>query len=424
MLFDFNLYSSLLLPAFIQGILFALLLVYRGYKESRLSDKLLALLLFLNALKISFWMLGFAGWYDSHNFYTSFMFYFPFNNVLLISPLIYFYFISLTNTNFQFQKIHRKHLVLPCLWLVFIAAKFIADFALYYPFQKLEAYQYGTKGEFAELDKSLLINILSYSSFFYYVFITLKEFHFYKIYVNQNFSFTENIDFVWLRNVLLALVTGGVLMFVFIVISFFNNGLSYLQDWYAYFILGILTYYISINGYFTNFSRRVQLQYIAQAEIKEEQKTVLEYEQNEVAKLALELATLGQQSTKMQENSLPKTEFLELNNWKERLETYINLQAPYLNPELSLAELAKQLQTNQAIISRTINEGFGQNFNDYINTYRLKEVLKKLDKGEHKQHTIEGIAYDCGFNSKPTFNRAFKKLLNKTPLEYIKEGNN
>lgn len=84
--FEFNLYSSLLLPAFIQGILFAALLLVRGWKFQRLSDKLLGWLLLLNAIKIAYWMLGFAGWYDSHDGFTSFMFYFPFDNVLWMGP--------------------------------------------------------------------------------------------------------------------------------------------------------------------------------------------------------------------------------------------------------------------------------------------------------------------------------------------------
>ena len=58
-------------------------------------------------------MLGFAGWYDTHDGFSSFMFYFPFDNVIWMGPLLYFYFLSLMNTDFTFEKKHRKHFVLP-----------------------------------------------------------------------------------------------------------------------------------------------------------------------------------------------------------------------------------------------------------------------------------------------------------------------
>ncbi|MCB0284936.1 MAG: hypothetical protein KDF60_20315, partial [Calditrichaeota bacterium] len=134
MRFDFNIYSSLLLPAFIQAILFAALLLLRGVKQERLSDRLLGFILLLNAIKIAFWMLGFAGWYETHDAFTSFMFYFPFNNIILIGPILYFYFLSLTNAGFKFEKKHRIHLLIPALWLLLIISKFIIDFSVYYPF--------------------------------------------------------------------------------------------------------------------------------------------------------------------------------------------------------------------------------------------------------------------------------------------------
>jgi AraC-like DNA-binding protein len=59
------------------------------------------------------------------------------------------------------------------------------------------------------------------------------------------------------------------------------------------------------------------------------------------------------------------------------------------------------------------------NFNDYINHHRVESVKKAFTNGEHKTTTLLGIAYDCGFNSKATFNRAFKKNTGLSPKEYI-----
>ena len=62
------------------------------------------------------------------------------------------------------------------------------------------------------------------------------------------------------------------------------------------------------------------------------------------------------------------------------------------------------------------------NFNDFINHYRIEAVKEKLSAGEHNTTTLLGIAYDCGFNSKATFNRAFKKSTTLSPNEYLKKN--
>jgi YesN/AraC family two-component response regulator len=94
-------------------------------------------------------------------------------------------------------------------------------------------------------------------------------------------------------------------------------------------------------------------------------------------------------------------------------------QKPHLEAELTLTDLAKQLNTNTSVLSKVINDGTGRNFNDFINSYRVQEVINKLKSGEQRRQTLLGIAYDCGFNSKATFNRSFKKVTGKTPKEYI-----
>ena len=81
--------------------------------------------------------------------------------------------------------------------------------------------------------------------------------------------------------------------------------------------------------------------------------------------------------------------------------------------------MARQLQTNVSILSKAINQGFGLNFNDFINQHRIEKVKQKLYTGEQKTKTLLGIAYDCGFNSKATFNRAFKKATGLSPKDWI-----
>jgi AraC-like DNA-binding protein len=61
------------------------------------------------------------------------------------------------------------------------------------------------------------------------------------------------------------------------------------------------------------------------------------------------------------------------------------------------------------------------NFNDYLNKYRLEMVTARLDAGENAQKTLEAIALECGFQSRVTFIRAFKKAYGVTPTEYLNQ---
>ncbi len=93
----------------------------------------------------------------------------------------------------------------------------------------------------------------------------------------------------------------------------------------------------------------------------------------------------------------------------------------YLDGELSLASMATQLKTNPTLLSKAINNDYGLNFNDFINQYRIEMFLQMVKDRKHKTHTLSAIAEDCGFNSKATFNRAFKKKMNVSPTQYIKD---
>ncbi len=385
MRFDFTIYSSLLLPPFIHGILFTVLLLVRGTRQNLKSDILLAALLLINALTIANYMLGFAGWYDSHDGYTTFMFYFPFHNDVWIGPLLYFYFLSLTNTQFNFSKNDRRHFILPGLWTVMIIGKGVADYVFYYPFPNIPDFQFGTKGKWAQLDNFIVMRFIGYFSFFYYLYITLKAFKKYQLYVRENFSSTQEISFTWLRNLLYAISAAVIVMVLFELINAVHNGLSYTQDWFAYLAIGIVLYYLSIAGYFTRPVTLQQLNFIPETS---ETPTIASVEP-------------------------------EIQVWKAKLIKHIESAKPYLEPELTLNELAKQMSTNSSLLSKVINDGTGRNFNDFINHYRVQAVISKLNAGEQKSQTLLGIAMDSGFNSKATFNRSFKKEMGKTPKEYI-----
>ena len=91
--------------------------------------------------------------------------------------------------------------------------------------------------------------------------------------------------------------------------------------------------------------------------------------------------------------------------------------------DLSLKALAEKLNTSSNNLSWLLNQIYQQSFYDYINMLRVKDVLKSIDSGLHIKHTLISLAYDSGFNSKSTFNKAFKNVTSQTPSVYIKSKN-
>ncbi len=91
----------------------------------------------------------------------------------------------------------------------------------------------------------------------------------------------------------------------------------------------------------------------------------------------------------------------------------------FLNPELSLDLLAAQLSIHSNYLSQYINEELGVSFYDYVNKYRVMEFEKLAANPENHKFTILALAYDCGFNSKSTFNRYFKKVTGLSPSTYL-----
>jgi tetratricopeptide (TPR) repeat protein len=104
----------------------------------------------------------------------------------------------------------------------------------------------------------------------------------------------------------------------------------------------------------------------------------------------------------------------------KELKTLMFEKKAFLDPEITLTKLAKQLNTNSAYLSQIINDTYQQNFNNFINEYRVKEARVLLNDENYANYTIEGIAQNVGFNSKSAFNVAFKKFTGVTPSFYQK----
>jgi AraC-like DNA-binding protein len=103
---------------------------------------------------------------------------------------------------------------------------------------------------------------------------------------------------------------------------------------------------------------------------------------------------------------------------KIRLLEVMEKQKPYLNPTLTITELAVQIDTNQKYLSVVINDCFHKNFFAFINEFRVNEAIKLLNTPVGQQYSIEGVGKTVGFNSRSTFITAFKKQTKTTPSDY------
>jgi AraC-like DNA-binding protein len=108
----------------------------------------------------------------------------------------------------------------------------------------------------------------------------------------------------------------------------------------------------------------------------------------------------------------------ELELRRAELAAYMESAQPWLDPELNLTSLAEQLGLNTVQLSFLINNAFGQNFNDFVNAFRVEAVKEKLATPELQHYSLLAIAFESGFNSKATFNRAFKKRTGDAPSRY------
>ncbi|NCP05043.1 MAG: helix-turn-helix transcriptional regulator [Flavobacteriales bacterium] len=107
-----------------------------------------------------------------------------------------------------------------------------------------------------------------------------------------------------------------------------------------------------------------------------------------------------------------------------KLENHIIENKSYLNPNLSLKTLSKELNLSEGYISQNINKNSNLNFNDYINVLRINDAKDMLTNNDYNNYTILAIGLEAGFNSKSSFYSAFKKFNGQTPIEYKKDVRN
>lgn len=104
-----------------------------------------------------------------------------------------------------------------------------------------------------------------------------------------------------------------------------------------------------------------------------------------------------------------------------RLLKYMDEEKPYLNGDLTIHDISARTGIPRYFITEVLNEKHGRNFFTFINEYRVKEVVERINDSKYQHYTILAIAFDSGFNSKSTFNSIFKSYTGKTPSQYRNE---
>ncbi|WP_445381214.1 helix-turn-helix domain-containing protein [Robiginitalea sp. IMCC43444] len=372
-----SLYTTPLQIGYFFSLLMWVLFNIRGFKEQRLSDKLLGWIMFILAMELQDYTFGFAG----INFLWNELNGFPRGVSLLFGPMVYFYFRAQVNRAFKLKGEHLWHFAPYLLYFVYEISAFI---------QGPEAVLHRQEALYNEI-MGYILRFVLWSSYIYYLAKCLGIYKKYRAWAIHQFSNTELINFKWFRNFVYAMIFWLLFREVMNVLDTFMD-LDFYQDWWWNLALVAVALYIGLTGFAQPQPARIHFVPPTKQATSE---NFIDTAQNETEKKDQELSALAKKlNSLMQEDRL------------------------FLHPDLDLQELSQHLQTNTARVSATINQDFKQNFNDYINSLRIEEFIRLYRLNNHK-YTLLSLAFDSGFNSKATFNRAFKKIKGMSPKEFF-----
>ncbi len=310
-------------------------------------------------------------------------FIFDFTIIWLFGPLLYIYIKSIfLDENKLIQK-NSLHFI-PLL-LISIVVGFPIVFTLYKTDSSLEYLRFLEENQ-------VYIVIVRNIYFIVYLILSLNLFTKYKRTIEHSFSNISEADLNWIRILLYG-------CFLFATIDLATR-------WFEEFFASNISNY----GYLTIFLIIVLTTYLGFKGISR-------------SKILIPNFLLEKQPETFQNvnttNSLSGHTKQEISKLKEKLALLMNESKLYLDPELTLNILAKEVGISDKKLSTLLNMHFHANFYDYVNTFRIEEVKKKLQNKENEKFTLLSIALDCGFNSKASFNRVFKKLIGLSPSQYI-----
>ena len=354
-------------------------------KSKTLSDNILGVWLAFMSVHLFSYYLYYLGYWQKFPHLVGITHPFP----LLYAPFLYLYVVFSIRID---QRFHLKD------YLHFLP--FILTYVCMFPFF------FGYTAEQKRIIDSEDFNS-SYKYFFIFTFLiyiisgvvysvlAYKKITNYQNLINQNFAYEDKISLQWLRFIILSI--GGIFLVV-ITISVLQYAFSFnfgfnldLIGFVSIVLLITLMGFLGIRyqGIFTE--KNIQRFNIVETKVTEYRKSGL----------------------KQPEAQAIHKQLLQLMDDKK----------PYLEPKLTLGQLAEQLGLSTNNLSQVINQCEDKNFYDFVNAYRIKEFIKQAKDPKNKNLSILGIALDAGFNSKSSFNQVFKKFTGETPSEFIKSQN-
>ncbi|PKB42512.1 AraC family transcriptional regulator [Cellulophaga sp. RHA19] len=373
--FNLTFFNFIIIVSVFIGTTFGLLLIFTK-RINRKANVLLGLAMFI----IIFWNV----WVLSLDFeisnYFPYFYLIPLNYSLALGPLLYFYVKKITNSSYRITKKDSIHF-LPLLFELIIHS-IISREALANNIISVET------GSFIKLIP--IVQFLAIISIITYSIYALKSIKKYHSWLNKNYSNSDAYSLRWLYRLLVLFAILWFLWTPYTIIDYlvFNFQLG-ISDYYPiYILLSIVTIWIS-----------------AEAFLRPE---IIFLESNK------------QEKGNLEKEAQPE-EIIEKALWlKEQMKTNLF----YINSELTLKSLADNLNIHPNVLSKIINNGLGKNFSDFVNEYRVNAFIDKLNSGNYDNITLLGISFECGFNSKTTFNRVFKNIKGITPLDYKKSIKN
>jgi AraC-like DNA-binding protein len=209
--------------------------------------------------------------------------------------------------------------------------------------------------------------------------------------IKNIFSYTENVRLDWIKNLTYGLAVIWVVVLL-VTFSQFLFDLFIFQYAGAFIYITVVGFVFSI-GYFG--FKQTSL--------------FTDYNNKKTTEIT-------QPSKRYEKSGLSKDEALVI---RASLAQLLNEEKPYLEGSLSLNQMADQLKISRHQLSQVINEHLGLSFFDLINKHRVDEFIRRVEQGDTEKFTLLGIAFDCGFNSKASFNRIFKIKKGMTPSAFV-----
>lgn len=393
-----------LIGIIITFFLAVLLLTKRNKSE---ADNILTTWLFLIGVHLSFYYLHYSGNHLEYPFLLGLELPLPFVH----APLLYLYTASLTN-----QSRHKKYRLLHFLPILFIYILF-SSFLTSSNANKLYVYQNHGINYQIHLKVIYFVIIISGLCYIFLALLLIKK---HKNNIVNNFSYTENITLNWLRYIIVGLI----LIWVMIIVG--ND----------YLIFSAVVLYVIFIGYFG--IKQVGIFTQTQSFDQNSNNKVLHFNKNggkqqnlkqrdnEEAEELIRVdikdqeLNLEQDFIKYQKSSLIEPVIKEIH---QKLVFIMQSEKLYKNPTLTLSELARRLDVQSNHLSQIINSIEKKNFFDYINSQRIEEFKAIVTFPENRKFTLLYLALECGFNSKTSFNRNFKKVTNLSPSEYLNKRN-